>query len=162
MIIKLSALILFCNTILLFGQGELSVHKYALNDSLILIVEEELFEANEHALKVYNDVLMSIDGKPFYGTDGTSPKYKISTVELINHGDTIKLNSDCLYEVRNDLKPLSEIKILKKYNGFALQVFFSVGAGSYVVEWLVINNSSTRTLITSDMELIDLIMKSWD
>ncbi|MBO9701261.1 MAG: hypothetical protein J7604_13715 [Sporocytophaga sp.] len=53
-----------------------------------------------------------------------------------------------------DIKVKEEFFIEPNYAGFILRAKFSIGAGTYGVEWLIVEDKSYKTVITNDLKII--------
>ena len=89
------------------------------------------------------------------GTDGEIPEYKL-TKAILNIGNTrIDLQIDDMYNPWFGEKFNRKlIKLEGKKNNLKLKVIFSDGAGTYLAEWLINDNVSIRTILSSDENVV--------
>jgi hypothetical protein len=121
----------------------------AENDSIKITVKSKIFNFKNHKLSYSGDQLKAIDGKMFWGTDGTIPKKIISSVKInINNIPiVVPINSfNNLYEPR--------LKTLKAYlspnNTIYIEMDNSDGAGAYTVIWIIKNGKYLKKFLVSN------------
>jgi hypothetical protein len=130
-----------------------------LNSGLTLHLEREPFNLRMHAVKrckvLGRSEVCLIDGRPVIGTDGDMPASKLSRAYVEVGGKTVALDVDCMYNPWfGDNPPPAQMFTTKKAEaGFFVKGSFSDGAGSYVAQWLVVGDSSVRTVLSSDEAL---------
>ena len=116
------------------------------NDSLIVVVRKTLFNVHKHKLKGKPNFISSIDGKPFWGTDGGIPKQAISSV-------TVKINGQPIFIPKDAFDDLYEPNLENLSVGFGPQstiyilMLNSDGAGGYTVIWTIKNNKYQKRYI---------------
>ena len=135
------------------GQSDKAVIQ--LNDSTTFYLERESFEVNNKTINFQNNIPIGIDKKLLIGADGELPKYKL-TKAILNIGNSrIKLQIDDMYNPWFGEKFNRElVKLESEKNSLKLKVIFSDGAGTYLAEWLIIDNVSIRTILSPDENVL--------
>ena len=94
-----------------------------------------------------------IDGRPIFGTDWTTPTTTFTRAWLDVRGVTVDLDVSSLYNPWIGSKPTPSLfRLTNVEGGYLLRGHFSDGAGSYTVEWLIIQGVSVRTLVSEHDE----------
>ena len=149
-------ILLFC-TSLSFGHSDTLT--ISLNDTTQLTLIQETFKPSEHTIVFWDSTqqaVTSIDQKPVFGTDATMPVTELTFAELKVNGQAIGLETTGMYDAwkKGDTSVAYSVqKVLG--NPLMIRCLFSYGAGTYLVEWTIIEDKSYRTLITSDMRILD-------
>ena len=127
-----------------------------LNDSIKLTMYRSTFDTSGKQIDCYeNKWPYAIDGKPLYGTDGTIPKYVLSSACLTIGQKKYELQVDNMYNPWFGEKPFEKLfKIKIDGTEIKLRGFFSDAAGAYGAEWLIIGQSNIRSIITKDEWLL--------
>lgn len=137
------------------------VIKGSYSDGITLTITIDPFDSKSHAMKKCGDYIYLIDGKPFYGSDGTMPEHVVSRLVFEKKGKQTALDVSSMYDpiINNENMKMS-LSVLP-YWGDAYKVtgYFSDGAGAYVCQWLVMSDGAIRTHISNFEELIDLTSK---
>ncbi|MGD1846776.1 MAG: hypothetical protein ACFB10_15410 [Salibacteraceae bacterium] len=155
---KLLTLLLICLEASL-GLGRETEIVLPLNDSVQLRLVKTPFQAERHTVNYWVDskeAISSIDGYPVYGTDAMLPQSELTFAELITPEGNIRLQTLGMYDPWAD----SNLTILYQFERFAgnpprVKCLFSNGAGSYLVEWVIVGDKSFRTVLTNDLALLD-------
>ena len=149
----LSLMLLF--TIVSWSQENSA--KIMLDENSSLEIYRKVFNPKQHKIEYNNNLVISIDNSPLFGTDGEIPKFKLSKAILRIEGKTYNLQIDNMYnpwfgEAVNE----KFFKIIHSGENYhILKAQFSDGAGSYAAEWLIEWNSSIRGIITKDEIIIE-------
>ncbi|MEJ2610144.1 MAG: hypothetical protein P8179_08655 [Candidatus Thiodiazotropha sp.] len=142
--------------------------QYDLGNGIVVNLEEAEFNPIEH--KIINCegsiIPCTIDGVFPFGIEFSIPRTYLKSLSLSIHGRTYKLNTSGMYNAWGN-RPLA-IKDKIKYLGAhcydekscALRGIFSDAAGSFVAEWLIVNGISTRTILTSSNDIVNLFIKN--
>ena len=126
-----------------------------LNDSITLSLEREPFELNNKTINFQNNIPIGIDKKLLLGTDGRIPEYKLTKAILNINNSRINLQIDDMYNPWFEEKFNRElVKLHNEKNRLKLKVIFSDGAGTYLAEWLIIDNISIRTILSPDENVL--------
>lgn len=122
------------------GVGKLSIHT-------------EKFDPGAHDIKKCGDYVCIIDKEIVFGADGNIPKYHIQKITFSTEKFTTILDVSGMYEPGiTDENIDSNLSIVHYWGDFyKVQGMFSDGSGTYVAQWIVTKNVSTRTHI-SDLE----------
>ena len=134
------------------SYGQKNVVSIDINDSVNLKMGRVLFDTTGKTIEYYKGTFpFAIDGRPLFGTDGDIPKYQLSHAILTIGQQKYDLQVDNMYNPWFSNKPYVGLFSIKKDgNQFRLRAIFSDGAGSYMVEWLMVGKSSIMTMITKD------------
>ena len=126
-----------------------------LNDSISLTFEKSDFKLTDQKIDYYKSFPIGINGEIIFGTDGELPKSKLTKAELKIGEILYDLEISGMYNpwFGNGLNE-NLIRIRKENGGFILHGMFSDGAGSYGTEWIVYKNSSIRTILSKDEDII--------
>lgn len=91
-----------------------------------------------------------IDHKPVFGSDGEMPRTVLDEVRIELPGAKVRLDVSGMFDPWNG-QPSKEMFVVEDATGgMALRGCFSDGAGSYVAEWLVIDGTAVRTVLSND------------
>ncbi|MDO7887162.1 hypothetical protein [Hymenobacter cheonanensis] len=151
-------------TCLFFSTLRLQAQRVSVkfNANAILVLERVPFSAVGKSLKYYPSKetnerrsVASINGKPFFGSDGEVPRYTLAKAVLLLNGRPYKLRVDRMYNPwfgnsDKDYPNKREFRLLKKGSKYKLRGMFSDGAGGYVAEWQFTGKSFVRTVLTND------------
>jgi hypothetical protein len=140
------------------GQEQVRI---ALNDSVRLTLVKDSFHKASKKIVYWDSTkqaISSIDGRPVYGTDAIMPESELTSAYLHIRDKKINLNVECMYDPwQNETNTLRAQAIQHGGNPLKVQCLLSNGAGTYLAEWIIIENKSFRTMITSDMAIIDTL-----
>ena len=127
-----------------------------LGNSIQLRLTETDFNKDESQI-VYNDdsLVVMIDREMVFGTDGLLPRTYLKNAELMIDQHVIPLDTKGMFDPYLNVIDRGEIQFMKNYSGYKLRMVLSLGAGSYGVEWTIIDKQSFVTLISNDIELLD-------
>lgn len=145
-----------------FGHNYAGEKTIALNDSISIYLKEDTLYETAHALEPEKIVKLDngidvIDGKPVFGVDEDLPKTKLSKCTLSINGKKINLDVSYMYNPNLRMVDKDGIKIEIKNNIIKLNVYFSDGAGAYVVQWLIFGRESVRTVISENEYILNYI-----
>jgi len=129
-------------------------------ESISLRLIQIPFDSVKHnLLRNSNNLITLIDNYPVYGTDGEVPFTMLSKAELSLNGKLITLNIQGMYNpdlniISDNLN--SQFNISKVYNGYVIRGVLPGGGMGYAFEWVIVNGSAFRTILTKDLEIMDL------
>ena len=147
-------ILLFISSFKLISQVEKVSIK--VNDTISIELTRESFKKKNKNIQYKDSLhLYSIDSNPVFGTNMVIPKHQLIEAKLIIKNKGITLNTSFMYDPWWKNKNTIIFKVKNIHNGIQLRGLFSSGAGSYVAEWHIIENKSTRTIITQDLLLLD-------
>ena len=132
--------------------------KANFQNGINIIVQVNVFDMKKHKFQYCGDYLCLIDQKPFFGTDGKMPQKYLEALIFEMNGTQIPLEVTGMYEpLINKENIKNKISVSHHWGDvFKVRAMFSDGAGSYIAEWLIIKNESTRTHISDLESLFDL------
>ncbi len=131
----------------------------------VTIVEAPFAESK---LKYSEKAPCLVDGHIPFGTDCSVPTTFVKSISVEVQGRALRLDASHMFNAWGT-------RHLTTYEGKPVTYFvgacpskevcvfrglFSDGAGTFVAEWKVFQGATTRTVISSDEELISLFMKS--
>jgi len=147
-----------------FAEDSIASFKLASGHK-VTIVEAPFAESK---LKYSENIPCLVDGHIPFGTDCTAPSTYVKSISVEVRKKALKLDASHMFNAWGT-------RHLTKYEGKPITYFvgacpskdlcafrglFSDGAGTFVAEWKVFQGATTRTVISSDEELISLFMKS--
>lgn len=157
-------------TVLLFASasavGADSVASFKLASGHKVTIIEAPFA--ESGLKYSESAPCLVNGHIPFGTDCSIPTTYVKRISIVIRGQTFQLESSHMFNAWG-------MRHLTTYKGKPVTYFigtcpskkhcifrglFSDGAGSFVAEWQVFQGATTRTVLSSDDEIINLFMKS--
>lgn len=102
-----------------------------------------------------------------FGTDSTLPKTYTKSIVASYQGKSYSLNSSDMYNAWGT-RPL-ELKGIRYFGGKCFDVMnckfrglFSDAAGSFVAEWMIVNGTPIRTVLTDSNDVVDLFIRHID
>ena len=126
-----------------------------LNDSISLTLEKTNFKLTNQKIDFYKDFPIGINGTIIFGTDGELPMSKLTNAEFKVGKKKYYLEISGMYNPWFGDRINENLIGLKIRNGeIKLNGLFSDGAGSYGAEWIIFKESSIRTILTKDLEII--------
>jgi hypothetical protein len=150
---KLTLILLLTVNFGVFAQN--NSFQLKLNDSINLNLEKSDFKLMNEKIGYYKSFPVTINDKIIFGTDRDLPKSKLKKAILNIGGKIIRLEIDGMYnpwfgnEINKNL-----IKFVIENDFLKLKILFSDGAGSYLAEWIIFKNSSTRTILSNEEDII--------
>jgi len=109
-----------------------------------------------------------INGRIPYGVDFDFPKTYVEKITVSFEGYSYGLNVTDMYNAWGD-RPLEYPGVVRYFGGRCFDKkncqfrgVFSDAAGSFVVEWLIVNGVGTRTAMTSSSDVVNLFKKNID
>jgi hypothetical protein len=145
--------ILFLCHLLVNGQSD--PHTISLNDSVKLILIRDIFSKHDHNIEFINDADLIIDNEIVFGTDGDIPRFSLKEAKLTINDKDIDLEISSMYNPWFGIKPnQNSFEMIQDGTHIKIRGFFSDGAGSYGVEWLIIGERSVRTILTYDEQIL--------
>ena len=129
------------------------------DNGVTLTMTIDPFDAKSHKIKMCGDYVCLIDGKPFYGSDGTVPTHVLSRLVLAKKGNQIALDVSSMYDPMVNNETMKIHMSVQPYGADTYKVrgHFSDGAGAYLCQWLVVGEGSIRTHIGNAEELAELM-----
>lgn len=141
-----------------FSWSQENYAKIKLRKDVSLELFKENFNPNKHKLEFKNNILISIDNTPIFGTDGETPISELTKAVLTINNKTYNLQVDHMYNPWfADNVIATNFDLIGENENYILKVIFSDGAGTYAAEWLIEWNSCIRDMITKD----DVIIQSY-
>jgi len=130
-----------------------------LSPDIVLHMEKDDFLPEKHKIKTCKvlewpqDPPCLIDGRPIFGTDWTTPTTTFTRAWIDVKGVTVDLDVSSLYNPWTASDPTPSLfRLTNVEGGYVLRGQFSDGAGSYTVEWFIIQGVSVRTLVSEQDE----------
>jgi hypothetical protein len=136
------------------GQGDkATIH---LNDSIQIDLYRVKFDSSGKKLEYLSgDYLIAVNNQLVFGIDGDLPMYKLSKAILAIGKNKYNLNVENMYNPWVGYKPFeNSLECIVDRSNIKIRALFSDGAGTYCVEWMVKGNSSARTILTNDEEIM--------
>lgn len=126
-----------------------------LNDSINLNLEKSDFKLKDAKIGYYKSFPITINDKIIFGTDGDLPKTKLTKAILKIGNKIVQLEINGMYNpwFGNGINK-NHIKFKIENDLLNLKILFSDGAGSYLTEWIIFKNSSTRTILSNKEDII--------
>jgi len=133
------------------------------NDTLQIVIQSTGFDLSKHKLNYYEEHLVKIDNKPYYGNYGSLPTHAIKEIKIIyRNKDTLVLPSTAYADLYNPQFAFSDYAegTLKSHNAVYLSgnniyiYMLNLDAGekgSYEVTWIVQNHKYLRRVLDFDM-----------
>jgi hypothetical protein len=123
-----------------------------INDSVSLIMYRTKFDTTNRELVFHPSYgLLAIDGSIALGSDGGIPTYELTRATIRINNRQLELDVSNIFSPWAGATPYDKLFTIKQDGTFLrLRALFSDGAGGYGAEWLIIENSSLRTIITDD------------
>ena len=142
----------------LYSFTQTNTTEVEFDNGIKLIGIVENFDEKEHLIDtckiaLNQDVICLIDGEPWFGSDLSSapPKNQLVKLSININNKEIDLNVTGMFNPNfNNIIRLNQFSLEKCNIGHCLNGYFSDGAGTYVVQWMIIKGKSMRTLISSD------------
>lgn len=137
------------------------VVKGAYDNGVTLTLTTEPFDAKAHVIKKCGESICLIDGKPFYGSDGTMPTTVVSRLVFERKGKQVALDVSSMYNPAINSESMKWSFSVESGDdsgsSFArITGYFSDGAGAYLCQWLVIQDGSIRNHISNSEEFDEL------
>jgi hypothetical protein len=136
-------------------NGQEKKVKVQLADNVSLTLIKDSFDSKGKNVEMSDNILISIDNKIVFGTDGEIPRTYLKKATLTIGTRTFDLQVDGMYnpwheDYFNDkhFRLIMEGPIYKVIGGL------SDGAGFYGVEWVVFGQGSIRTILSNDEKII--------
>ncbi len=143
--------------IILVGQsyGQQKEVKVKLADNVTLTFLKDTFDQKGKKIEVYNKLVVSIDNRLVFGTDGDMPTTYLKKGTLTIGTNKFDLQVDGMYNPWLD--DYFNDRVFKlKTEGLKYKIIggFSDGAGYYGVEWTVFGQGVIRTILTNDEKIL--------
>ena len=157
----IAAIALVLTPLSIFAGNLPSTQTYTipLKEGVTLQMSVAPFRSREHritrcemfaeTMPEHDSVVCLIDGKPVFGTDWEMPYNQLVKATLTVGGKTIDLDVSCMYNPFYDKPDSTRFSVEKADDLYIITGTFSDAAGSYDAQWLIIENGSVRTRLTS-------------
>lgn len=139
-----------------YSFGQLKEEKVKLADDVTVTFIKARFDPKGKKIEVSDNVVISIDNKLVFGTDGEMPTTYLKKATLTIGNKNYDLQVDGMYNPW--LENYFNNKVFKlKIEGKKYRITggFSDGAGYYVVEWVAFGQGIIRTVLTNDEKFIE-------
>jgi hypothetical protein len=151
-------LLLVCE--ICFAQKNVSTVE--VGEQIIVTANINSFDSTKHAYDTCDTgfgwkAICLIDGKPWFGSDAgmSLPRNQIIKMSIKIKNKEVPLDVTGMFNANwnNELRK-EQFKIQKTEVGYLLSAYFSDGAGTYGAKWLIIKNTSIRTIISNEENVI--------
>lgn len=134
---------------LIYSQTSTTIN---LDNNATLTLQREPFDFKKHRIEYdKEEYAITIDGKPIFGTDNKLPRTILNKATLKIESKTYDLQVDSMFDPWVGDRPESNsFRFQKEGQRLRLTARFSDGAGTYAAEWIIINNTSLRTILSND------------
>lgn len=116
------------------------------------------FEQGKHKFQYYDQYVVRIDNKPFYGVDGQMPRKKIASIAVAIGNDSVQIPSAAfadLYEPRfcgpdagtGKISCNTRVYISNDKRKIYIYMLNSSGKGGYEVTWIIEDKKYLRRVI---------------
>jgi len=157
---KMKTITFYLLLVLSSGQilAQMNISTVELEKQVSLSAIIENFDSSKHFYDTCDTGLgwksiCLIDSKVWFGSDAGMelPKNQLINLTLLVNGNKIELDVSGMYNpnFKNEIRK-DQFKFEKAEVGYNLIGFFSDGAGSYSVNWLIIKGKSLRTRISHE------------
>jgi hypothetical protein len=148
--------------ILFFCHSTLGAEKtIKLASGVIFHIEVDSIKKSElqNIGTLFIDNILFIANKPVFGTCcGEIPNEKVKSAYISINNKVINLDVSYMYDPNLFTLDERSFKVVTKKNLFVINAKFSDGAGTYVVQWVISDNNSTRTVISGDEDILIALM----
>lgn len=137
------------------ADGQTSKVVIKLDSSSQLILTKTKFVVKDHKIEFSDNGAypITIDNKPIFGVDLEMPKTQLISAVLTIGTNKYNLDVSGMFDPWVGDRLFAQQAELKRgwhESGKVLRANLSDGAGSYAVEWLIVGNSSIRTILSND------------
>jgi hypothetical protein len=121
-----------------------------LKNGTRLIVDISPFQQTQHKIEwctrsdSYRHVCL-IDGRPYFGTDGTVPVTQLDKIVFVHAKHNVQLDVSCMFNPWVGSPNVSLFSADSSDDGYIVRGGFADGAGAYVAAWQVVGGGSVRT-----------------
>jgi hypothetical protein len=127
-------------------------------DNVHVRVTTGLFDQSKHKLQYYDQYVVRVDNKPFYGVDGQMPKKTIQSIAVTIGKDSVQIPSAAfsdLYEPRlcgpdestGKIACNTRLYISNDKRKIYIYMLNSSGKGGYEVTWIIEDKKYLRRVI---------------
>jgi hypothetical protein len=150
-------LLLTITVLILVGEsyGQQKEVKVKLADNITLTFLKDTFDPKGKKIEISDKVVISIDNKLVFGTDGEMPRTYLKKATLTIGTKNFDLQVDGMYNPWHE--DFFNDKVFKlKTEGAQYKVIggFSDGAGYYGAEWIVFGQGCIRTILTNEEKIL--------
>jgi len=153
---KLIFLILLLFTSIIYSENITYSIKLNFNAILNLYVEDfrpDKFKIDTCKINNFKGICR-INNELVFGTDWEMPKYYLKKAHVIINKTKIILDVSSMFNPFFE-EPQDKFFVLKKSEGgYILNALLSDGAGGYVAQWKIVNNTAIRTIISDDENIM--------
>jgi hypothetical protein len=136
-----------------FGQHK--EVKLKLTENVVLTLVKDTFDPKGKNVEMSDNVVISIDHKLVFGTDGEVPRTYLKKATLTIGTKSYDLQVDGMYDPwLEDYFNEKVFSLNSEGPKYRIRGIFSDGAGSYAAEWVVYGQGSIRTILTDDEKLL--------
>ena len=137
---------------------------FTTQDGTTISYEEAPFQARSHNVtycKNETPCACQVDGAWPFGTAPCQlPETQLVELQLRVAGKTYPLSTSRMFNPGIDpAHPEKQFKVSCKAKACTVKASFSDGAGTYVAEWKLQDGKARRTLLSSDEEIVDKVMR---
>lgn len=150
-------LLITLTLLLLAGQtyGQQKEVKIKLADNVILTLTKDSFDPKGKKIEISDKVVISIDNKLVFGTDGEMPRTYLKNATLTIGTKKYDLQVDGMYNPwHEDYFNNKVFKLRTEGDKYKIVGGFSDGAGYYGVEWVIQGQGCIRTILTNDEKIL--------
>ena len=135
-------------------QRSASLH---LRPEITIELRASQFDPSQHKVTTTNSgAVRLIDGKQFFGTDGSLPRTQLDSATHIVEGTKMPLDVGQMYDPWFAVPAPESFSVTRYEGGWVLTALFSDGAGTYLARWRILNGTSLREVISDDEDIVSL------
>ncbi|MCW5909685.1 MAG: hypothetical protein KIT62_01365 [Cyclobacteriaceae bacterium] len=137
------------------SYGQEKEVRVKLADDVILTFVKDVFDPKGKKIERSDKLVISIDNKLVFGTDGEMPRTYLKKGTLTIGTQIYDLQVDGMYNPWH--QDYFNDRVFKlKIEGHKYKIIggFSDGAGYYGVEWIAFGQGCTRTILTDDEKIM--------
>jgi hypothetical protein len=132
-----------------------------LQDNIHVKIISANFDQAKHKFQYYDQYVVRIDNKPFYGVDGQMPRKKIESISVTIGNDSVQIPSTAffdLYEPRfcgpdastGKITCNTRVYVSNDKRKIYIYMLNSSGKGGYEVTWIIEDKKYLRRVIDYD------------
>lgn len=142
-------------TLVVQSYGQQKEVKVKLADNVTITFLKDTFDPKGKQIEISDKVVISIDNKPVFGTDGEMPRTYLKKATVTISEKNYDLQVDGMYNPwHEDYFNGQGFKLKTGGAEYKITGFFSDGAGYYGVEWVVLGQGCIRTILTNDEKIL--------
>ena len=132
-----------------------------LGERLVLHLTEAPFDSAAHTIALSGShasgYVYAIDGNPFFGSDGETPRTTLTSANLEVNGQQVPLDVRGMFNPMLQRRGPDYFQVEPYFGGWIVRGLFSDGAGSYMAEWIAFEGGSLRTIVTNNDVVIQTL-----